>query len=139
MFTSLSAGVVCVLIALLAVPNVASAQEDPIVAFVKKSVKDPNKPFTLIVGVKVKEGASDKFESAFAKCIKATREEKGCIRYELNRGTENTAQYQVYERWKTVADLEAHLKTDHIKELRSVIGDLVVGDRELKVMTPAGE
>src|SRR5688500_3028623 len=115
MFTSLSAGLVCVLIALLAVPNVASAQEDPIVAFVKKSVKDPEKPFTLFVVVKVKDGSSDKFEATFGKCIKATREEKGCIRYELNRGTENASQYQVYERWKTVADLEAHLKTEHIK------------------------
>ena len=46
---------------------------------------------------------SDEAITPLAKAAKATRAEKGCIAYDLNRDTEDTARYVVYERWKNVA------------------------------------
>jgi quinol monooxygenase YgiN len=132
-------GLAALLFLVLPAPTGAQEKDDPIVAFVKTKVKDRDKPFTLLVTVKVKEGMGAKFEEAFAKAIQGTRKEKGCIRYDLNRSLEDATKYQVYERWKTVADLEAHLKTEHIKALREVLPDVLTGAPELGVMLPASE
>jgi hypothetical protein len=63
----------------------ARTQDNPILSAVKDGLKDPTKPFAMGVIVKVKDGQGAKFEAAFAKALKATRQEKGCIAYDLNR------------------------------------------------------
>ena len=126
-------------LALLAGLAAADDKDDPIVAFAKAKLKNADKPFTLMVMVKVKEGAGAKFETAFAKAAKETLKEKGCLRYELNRDSDDAAKYLVYERWKSLADLKTHLATDHIKALRADLPDLVTGAPELRIMLPTDE
>jgi quinol monooxygenase YgiN len=135
----------CLVIGLLALLVLAPSRsagedkDDPVIAFVKPKLKSPDKPFTLVVLLKVKEGAGEKFEAAMTKAVKASRKEKGCIRYELNRDTEDPLRYQVYERWKSLADLEAHIKSEHFKALRSELPEISAGAPELHVMLPASE
>lgn len=117
----------------------AEEKDDPIIAFAKARLKEPKKPFTLVVMVQVKEGAADKFEAAFAKALQATRKEKGCLTYDLNRDSQDAQRYTVYERWKSLADLEAHLKTAHIKALREVLPDVTTGAPELRILLPTSE
>ena len=57
--------------------------------------------------------------AAFAKAIPVTRKEKGCVAYDLNHDTEKETRYVIYERWKSIADLQAHLKSAHITALCS--------------------
>jgi quinol monooxygenase YgiN len=131
-----------VLLAVLAlVGGVAAGQdkEHPIVAQVKPKLKDANKPFTMIVVAKLKDGASDKFEAAFAKALKGTRKEKGYYAYDLNRDVDDPNRYLVYERWRNLADLEAHLKAPHLKALLAEIGELLEGPPEVRVLIPVGE
>jgi quinol monooxygenase YgiN len=122
-----------------AAPAAAQDMEHPIAAEVKKQVKDTSKPFTMMVYLKVKEGAGPKFETAFAKAIKGTRKEKGNKAYDLNRSAKDPAEYIVYERWQNLAALEAHLKTPHITTLLEEVGDLLDGMPEVRVFVPAGE
>jgi len=117
----------------------AGDKEDPVVAFAKSRLKDTAKPFTLVVVVNVKEGSAERFETAFAKALKATRKEKGCITYDLNHDSQNTNRFVVYERWKSLAALERHMKTDHIKALLEVLPDLTTGAPELRILLPAAE
>jgi quinol monooxygenase YgiN len=58
-----------------------------------------------------------RFEAAFATAIAATRDEAGMIAYDLNRDENHRTQYVVYERWRTLADLERHLRTPYIQTL----------------------
>jgi quinol monooxygenase YgiN len=120
-------------------PALAGDKDDPIVAFAKKQLTDTTKPFTLVVVVKVKDGAAEKFETAFAKALAATRKEKGCITYDLNRDSRDAKRYVVYERWKSLADLAAHMKTDHIRTLLEALPDLTEGAPDLRILLPAGE
>lgn len=62
-------------------------EENPIITSVKSRLKNPDKPFTLIVRVQVKEEADKQFEAAFAKAIPASRKEKGNLAYDLNHDT----------------------------------------------------
>src|SRR5947199_5858070 len=136
---------VCLLAWLLAVllllPATAAAEEkeNPILTFVKSKVKDPDKPFTLLITLKVKEGEEKKLEEVFAKAVKATRKEKGCITYDLSHDTGDASRYLVYERWTSVEALKAHLETAHIKALLAALPELLVGAPEPRVLTPAAE
>jgi quinol monooxygenase YgiN len=112
---------------------------DPIVAAVKAAVKDPTKPFTMLVRFRTREGAEPKFEAAFAKAVKATRAEKGCLAYDLNRDPRAATQYLLYERWRDLRSLEAHLKAAHITALLKEVGALLAGPPEVQVLTPVGE
>ncbi len=114
-------------------------KEDPIEAVVRASLKDPNKPFTMLVMVKVKKGAGAKFEAAFAKALVETRKEKGNKAYDLNRSTKSPGEYIVYERWENLEILQGHMRSPHIKTLLSEIGDLLAGPPEVKVFVPVGE
>jgi quinol monooxygenase YgiN len=117
----------------------AQPEPDPIVAQVKPALKDPAKPFTMLVRVQIKEGMQGKFETAFAAAIQGTRKEKGCLAYDLNRDSKDPTRYLVYERWKSLADLEAHLKTRHIVILLAELKDLLAAPPEAAVMVPASE
>src|SRR5262245_33826171 len=74
-------------LAVLAPRAAGQEKPNPIVAAVKASLKDPTRPFTLLVHIQLKEGNGAKFEAAFAPAIKATRKEKGCLAYDLSRDT----------------------------------------------------
>jgi quinol monooxygenase YgiN len=129
------------LLALLVMPAVTAAQdrEDPILAFVKPRVKDPDKPFTLVVRLQVKEGSGEQFAAAFGKSRRETRKEKGNLAYDLNRDADEPSHYLVYERWKSLADLESHLQTPHVKALLAELPQVIVGAPEFHVLVPAGE
>ena len=64
---------------LLVVPSAKAAdEENPVIKLIKSKVKDPSKPFAILVTFKVKAGNEQKFEEAFVPCLAATRKEPGC-------------------------------------------------------------
>ncbi len=135
--------VFCLAPLMLAVALVARAsaqdKEHPVAREVKASLKDASKPFTMVLHVKLKDGAAAKFESAFAKAIRETRKEKGNKAYDLNRSTKVANEYIIYERWQNLAALNAHLNSPHITTLLATIGDLLAEPPAVKVLVPAGE
>lgn len=121
-------------------PNVASQKmTDPIFSQVKAAVKDPAKPFTLLFRLQVKEATRETFEAAFARASKATHIETGVLAYELNRDAEDATSYISYERWKSLADLEAHVQAPYITRLFGELDEMLVRAPELQVLMPAGE
>ncbi|MGE3807493.1 MAG: putative quinol monooxygenase [Gemmataceae bacterium] len=131
----------CVGLAALLLVSSASGQdkEDPIIATVKKALKDKSKPFTMLVLIKVKEGEAAKFEEAFVAAIKATRKEKGNLVYNLNRSLDNPNEFVVFERWKDFAALESHINSKHIQMLLKTVIPLLDAPPEIDVLVPAGE
>ncbi|MFN4260614.1 MAG: putative quinol monooxygenase [Gemmataceae bacterium] len=127
------------LLPFLAAPAWGQQEPHPIAVQVKSQLQDPDKPFTMMVYLQVKKGTQKQFETAFAKAIEGTRKEKGCIAYDLNRDVKDPTRYIVYERWKTLKDLEEHLRTPHITQLIEEVGDLFTSPPDAKVMLPAGE
>jgi quinol monooxygenase YgiN len=73
------------------------------------------------------------FEAAFCKAAVGTQKEDGVVAYQLNRDAKDPTRYLVYERWRSFADLEAHLRryiTTLIKEPDAVL----VGTPEFRVL-----
>jgi quinol monooxygenase YgiN len=118
--------------------NPGQEKEHPIAAQVKAALKDPGRPFTLVVHLKIKEGAAEKFEAAFAKAAQPTRQEKGNRAYDLNRDAQAPTKYLLYERWQDLSALDEHLKTPYITKLLSEVQELQDGPPEVSVLLPAG-
>ncbi len=111
----------------------ASAEDHPAVALVKSKVKDPAKPFAMFVTIKTKPGKEKELEAAFAPCIAATKKEAGCLAYELNHDPDESTSYIMFEKFKDVAALETHVKSEHVKKLFEAIGPLTDGEVKAKV------
>ena len=84
-------------------------------------------------------GDKAKTDQAFAKAARETRKEKGCGAYDLSQDTKEPTRYLVYERWKSLADLDTHLKSSYITTLLGELGELLNGGPDLSVMVPVGD
>jgi quinol monooxygenase YgiN len=102
-------------------------------------LKDPSKPYTWIVRLKVKDGMQAKLEAAFAKAAKEAHKEGGCLAYDVNRDVKDPMRYLIYERWKSVADMEAHLKSPYITTLENELSELLAASPQRELLVPVGE
>ena len=118
----------------LSVTAARAQDEPPVVALVKSKVKDPAKPFALLVEFKVKAGKEKEFEAAFQPALVATRKEPGCVAYYLNRDPDQPELYTMYEQFKSVAALEEHLKAKHTQTLLTTVVPMCEGDPKIKVL-----
>jgi quinol monooxygenase YgiN len=122
-------------LAVLLSAGTRAEEENPVVKLIKSKVKDEKKPFAILVTFKVKAGNEKKFEEAFAPCLIATRKEAGCVAYFLNRDTDEPNTYIMYEQFKGIPALEAHLKEKHTQTLLATVIPMCDGDPKIKVLS----
>ena len=108
-----------------------------IVASFAAELDDPAKPLSLLVRFQVSDGTQERVEEAFAAAGRETHKESGAIAYHLNREARDATRFVVYERWRSLGDLEAHLRTPYIATLRAELDRLIVGVPEFHVLRPA--
>lgn len=113
----------------------AADEENPVVKLIKSKVKDEKKTFAILVTFKVKAGNEKKFEEAFAPALTATRKEPGCVAYFLNRDPDDATTYIMYESFKGIPGLEAHMKEKHTQTLLATVIPMCEGDPKIKVLT----
>ena len=116
----------------------ASDDSATILRVLGAGLRNPAEPLSLLVRSAVEAGDVEKVEASFGKARSLTLNEPGCRAYELNRDTQNPSHYLVYERWKDLAALDAHLKTPHIKALFVELPKVTDGAPESQVLLPAG-
>ena len=110
-----------------------AADDHPVVALVKSKVKDPSKPFALLVTFEVAPDKEKDFLAACAPCIAATHKEPGCIAYELNHDTDHAEIYVMFEKFKSIDALNAHIKMKHTDTLLKSIGTMLKSPPKIKV------
>jgi quinol monooxygenase YgiN len=93
-------------------------------------------PFAMIARFQVTEDAQARVEQAFEKAVPLTLREPGVLAYRPHRDPAATACFVVYECWKSLDDLEAHLRTSYIAELRQEIEAAMTGAPEFNLLRP---
>lgn len=53
-------------------------------------------------------------KSELEKLVPITREENGCVRYDLHRDNENTAHFLFYETWESRELWQTHMNAPHL-------------------------
>ena len=108
-----------------------------IIAGFAAALSSPAEPLSLVVRFQVREGDQAAVEAAFAAARGPTGQERGVMSYDLNREAADDTRFLVYERWRSLADLEAHLRTEYIAKLRKELSRLIIGAPEFHVFVPA--
>lgn len=71
---------------------------------------------------RVKPGSEERVEDALRTLIALSHEHEGCIRYALQRDTLEPGRFAMVERWRSRADLDAHLAVPHPPEVAEAFG-----------------
>ena len=74
----------------------------------------------------------DELREVLTGLIAPTRQEAGCILYELLQNNADPTDFTFVEEWESDAALDAHLETDHIRAALARFGDLLSGDPDIR-------
>ena len=108
-----------------------------IIGMFRSELPDPTQPFTLLARFRVRDGVHAQVERLFGEARIPTLREPGCVAFEMSRHASDARRFVVYERWKSLADLDAHLRTPYTTKLREAFNALIDGLPEFHVLVAA--
>jgi quinol monooxygenase YgiN len=94
-------------------------------------------PLSLLARFAVQEPHREAVKSAFIRTRSRTLDEPACQVFELNEDSQQPGHFLIYEKWRSLTDLEAHLRAAHIAGLRALFHRLIVDGPEFQVLLPA--
>lgn len=75
----------------------------------------------------------EELKSVLIRLIEPTRQEYGCIIYELLQNQENPTDFTFVEEWESQALLKKHLASAHIAEAESKLEGLVATEPDIRI------
>ena len=85
----------------------------------------------IVARIQAAPGAGDALEKEMRTLVDETRQEAGCIRYDLTRGTEDPDIFVFVEEWESKPLWEAHMNGDAIRAFNARIGDGKIASGEV--------
>ncbi len=86
----------------------------------------------VIARLRAKPGKEDDLRALSADLLAPTRQEAGCIRYELLVNEADPAELTFVEEWRDGDALNAHLASAHVRYAVSRCPELLVGELDLR-------
>lgn len=90
------------------------------------------KTITVVATFQAKRGQEAELQKALLSLVAPTRQELGCINYDLHVSPEESGKFLFYENWTSRAALDLHLQSPHIQGLLPRMDELAVGMPEIK-------
>jgi quinol monooxygenase YgiN len=86
---------------------------------------------TVIARARAKAGFEKRVREELERMVAPTRAEAGCINYDLHESTADPLDFMFHETWQSLAHLEAHRQTAHMKRLREALPPLTERPNEV--------
>lgn len=80
---------------------------------------------TVVAELKAKIGKEEDLRRAVLALIEPTRQEDGCVQYDLHVHTNDPGRFVFYENWASREHLDHHLATEHLKHFFALSDDLL--------------
>ena len=80
---------------------------------------------SVIAYITAQAGHQDQVGDALLDLVAQTRNEKGCVNYDLHQSLENISEFAIYENWEKATDLDAHAESAHLQAFIRVAGHLL--------------
>ncbi|MBW7995896.1 MAG: antibiotic biosynthesis monooxygenase [Candidatus Glassbacteria bacterium] len=80
---------------------------------------------TVVAVIKAKSGREDQVRRELEALIAPTREEEGCINYDMHRGSEDPSLFMFHENWRSKGDLDIHLQQPYLARFMELADDLL--------------
>ena len=90
----------------------------------------------VVAVITAKEGSADVVRDALAALVAPTRNEEGCLSYALYESAATPGVFVTVESWREQADLDAHMKTEHIARTFAVAGEALAGAPVIHPLRP---
>jgi quinol monooxygenase YgiN len=74
-----------------------------------------SKPLTVVAHLRAKPGQEENLRRELLALISTTRQEPGCVNYDLHQGADDAALFLFHENWTSKQHLDAHLNRPHLK------------------------
>jgi quinol monooxygenase YgiN len=95
----------------------------------KPSEPIPTGLITVVAVMKAKSGKEDQLRAAALALVQPTRQEEGCVQYDLHVHLADPAWLVFYENWTSVEHLERHGTSPHLTAFRAIAADLLETSR----------
>ncbi|MSU58180.1 MAG: antibiotic biosynthesis monooxygenase [Pedosphaera sp.] len=82
------------------------------------------KTLTVIATFTARPGKEAELRAALTGLLAPTRNEAGCLNYDLHASPEDPAKFLFHENWTSKAALDAHLQSPHVKALLPRVDEL---------------
>jgi quinol monooxygenase YgiN len=80
---------------------------------------------TVVAELQAKPGREEALRRAVLALIEPTRQEEGCVQYDLHVHTNDPGRFVFYENWTSREHLDRHAASAHLKEFGTVSADLL--------------
>lgn len=87
---------------------------------------------TNIAFIRAMSGLGDELGRGLLELVEPSREEPGCINYDVHRSEADPDLWFVYENWSSAEDLAQHFTLPHMQAFAAAIPRLVDGDLDLR-------
>lgn len=114
------------------------APVDPL-ASIRSQLKDPSKPFTLVVRFTLKPGTYERVRPIFDAAAAGTAAEPGVVQYDFHQSPSNPNQFALLEQWRSLADLEAHIAQPYTAAALKALADNVDGQPVVELYQRVGD
>ncbi|MCW8125841.1 putative quinol monooxygenase [Microbulbifer halophilus] len=94
------------------------------------------KTLTLVAFIRAKQGLEDELGRRLQALIAPTRQEAGCINYDLHRSNDDPALWMLHENWRSQRDLDQHFETPYLKDFLDRAGELLAEEMDLRFFSP---
>lgn len=74
----------------------------------------------------------EEIKSVLIELVEPTRQEAGCIQYDLTQNKEDATDFVFVEEWESEAALEAHMRTPHFNEAVSKLEGLLAMPADIR-------
>lgn len=81
---------------------------------------------TVVAEMQAKPGKEDDLRRAVLALIEPTRQEDGCVQYDLHVHTSDRGRFVFYENWLSREHLDRHAASVHLKQFGAVSAELLV-------------
>lgn len=92
-----------------------------------------NQQVTVVVRIKAKGQTRAQVYDELQKLLAPTRQEKGCINYDMHIAKDDDAQFLFYENWTSEDDLNQHLASPHVQRWIELAQTLLAEPMELSL------
>jgi len=88
--------------------------------------------FTVLIAGRAKAGMEDYVKQFLVKLVAHSRQDEGCIIYNIHQSTEDPGEFMLYSTWRDEAAFHAHNQQPHMEEFKHKLAPELFGQQSPK-------
>jgi quinol monooxygenase YgiN len=111
---------------------------DPIIFDLSRKgpIMSAGNPIGAVATVTAQEGQADTLLDALKESALASREEPGCLMYEIHEDLDKPGTFVLFERWADSEALQAHMGMDHTRKFMKTAGPVLAAPPVITKLRP---